>query len=182
MDYGMVDECKRTLWANFGGAIDMLKNAIAACPDELWDKDTKFYYIACHTTIFLDYYLSSPVADFQPALPYTITDATPLPAGAVDDVIPNKHYSKQEVLASLSSIREKCRKTITLATEAALTNRWIKDHEINLHGLCPTTVIRYTVLDILFYNLRHVQHHVGQLHIILRQESNAAPGWVSQAD
>lgn len=35
----MVDNFKQCLWANFGAAIDMLKNAIALCPDKLWEKE-----------------------------------------------------------------------------------------------------------------------------------------------
>lgn len=178
----MVDTFKQCLWTNFGAAIDMLKNAITLCPDELWDKEKKFFYITYHTTIFLDYYLSNPVTSFQPTLPYTITDASKLPAEAIDDVIPNKCYNKQEILTYLSSIREKCKKSITLATQDKLTERWIEDAEINMHGLCPSTVTNYTVLEILFYNFRHVQHHVAQLNLILRQKINMAPEWVSHID
>ena len=66
-------------------------------------------------------------------------------------------------------------------TADKLMERWIDQSEINLHGLCPPLVINYTMLDILFYNLRHVQHHVGQLNYILRQKINRAPEWISHA-
>jgi hypothetical protein len=33
----------------------------------------------------------------------------------------------------------------------------------------------------LLYNMRHVQHHVEQLNLILRQETDSAPEWVSRA-
>ena len=58
----------------------------------------------------------------------------------------------------------------------------IKDEEINLHGLCPTLVSNYTLMEILFYNLRHLQHHAGQLNLLLRQQANIAADWISQAD
>jgi len=35
-------------------------------------------------------------------------------------------------------------------------------------------------LELLLYNLRHVQHHAAQLNLILRQETDSAPGWVGQ--
>ena len=28
--------CKETIWRQFGAAIDMLENAITACPDKVW--------------------------------------------------------------------------------------------------------------------------------------------------
>ncbi len=94
------------MWKNFGAAIDMLKDSITLCPDELWQSERKFFYLTYHTAIFLDYYLTIPVKNFQPALPYTLMDANKLPEEAIDDVIPNQFYSRQEMLAWLSAIRE----------------------------------------------------------------------------
>jgi hypothetical protein len=125
------DLLKQSLWANFGAAIDMLKNAIALCPDELWEKEKKFFYTTYHTTLFLDYYLSIPVTDFRPMLPYTIADSSKLPAEAIDDVIPDRWYSKEEMITYLSGIRDKCKKLITGATKDKLAERWIHDDEIN---------------------------------------------------
>lgn len=176
----MTDIFKKCLWANFGGVIDMLMNVIALCPDELWNKDRKFFFMAYHTTIFLDYYLSYPVAGFKPCLPFTISDETAIPGDAIDDVIPDRFYSKEEMLAYLVSIREKCKNLITLATENSLNARWINDHEISMHGLCPPIVKDYTVLQILFYNFRHVQHHVAQLNFMLRQKANMAADWIAE--
>lgn len=170
------------LWKNFGAAIDMLTEAVALCPDELWYREKRFFYLTYHTVIFLDYYLTIPVTGFQPTLPYTIVDSDKLPPEAVDDVMPNELYSRQDVLGYLSSIREKCKRLITHATEEKLMERWVGAEEINLHGLCPPIVENYTVLDILFYNFRHVQHHVAQMNTILRQKINAVPDWVSHAD
>ncbi|MFM9947747.1 MAG: DinB family protein [Saprospiraceae bacterium] len=178
----MEDVFKQCLWKNFGATIDMLSSAIALCPDELWETDRKFFYLTYHTTIFLDYYLAHPVKDFHPALPYSLVNPDNLPPEAVDDVIPDRFYSRQEMLVWLTSIREKCKLLITLSTTDQLSERWINDEEIDMHGLCPSIVENYTVLEILFYNFRHVQHHVAQLNFILRQKINNAPDWVSQVD
>jgi uncharacterized damage-inducible protein DinB len=37
-----------------------------------------------------------------------------------------------------------------------------------------------TELELLLYNLRHVQHHAAQLNLILRQVTDSAPGWVGK--
>jgi len=39
----------------------------------------------------------------------------------------------------------------------------------------------YSLFEILLYNLRHVQHHVGQLNLLLRQHINHAPDWIEKA-
>jgi hypothetical protein len=178
----MDDIFKDCLWKNFGAEIDMLKDVITICPDRLWQEEKKFFYLAYHTVIFLDYYLTIPVKDFQPGLPYTIIQEDKLPFDAVDDVIPNMFYSKNEFIIYLSSIREKCKNLVTLSSEQKLKERWISDDEINMHGLCPGIAENYSLLEILFYNFRHVQHHVAQLNFILRQKANMATGWVSHAD
>ncbi len=177
----MEDIFKECLWKNFAAAIDMLGNVIVLCPDELWQKEKKFFYMTYHTVIFLDYYLTNPVKNFQPALPYTITEESKLPQESIDDVIPNRFYTRQELMLYLSSIREKCKNLITFSSEQKMRERWIKDSEIDLHGLCPNIVINYSVLEILFYNFRHVQHHVAQLNLLLRQEIDDAPDWVSHS-
>jgi uncharacterized damage-inducible protein DinB len=39
----------------------------------------------------------------------------------------------------------------------------------------------YNAIEILLYNMRHVQHHAAQLNLLLRQAINDAPVWVSKA-
>ncbi len=71
---------REVLWGQFGGAIDMLENAIRACPDALWgDRDCKpeFWYLAYHTLFFLDLYLHDAVDGFAPPAPFTLDELDP---------------------------------------------------------------------------------------------------------
>lgn len=172
---------KETLWKNFAAEIDMLKNVIEVCPDPLWLTDNKIFYMTYHTVIFLDYYLSVPAKDFSPQLPYDLVPYDQLPADAVDDVIPRERYSKLQLYTYLHTIRIKCSKLINDTTAEDFSKRWIKDEEVGLHGLCPSVVEQYNVLEIIFYNFRHVQHHIGQLNLLLRQRANTAADWVAEA-
>ena len=169
-------------WKNFAAAIDMLRNIIIICPDDIWQKEKKIFYMVYHTTIFLDYYLSKPVKDFHPRLPYTIADPERLPAEAIDDVIPNQFYTKEQLLDYIAGIRAKCKRLILETPAEKFSEHWIDDDEINLHNLCPQTVVNYNRWEIIFYNLRHVQHHVGQLNLLLRQKANVAAEWISEAE
>jgi hypothetical protein len=173
---------QEALWKNFAAVIDMLKNIVIICPDEIWRKERKIFYMTYHTVIFLDYYLANPVKDFHPDLDYTISDPGSLPPEAVDDVIPNLLYSKEQLSAYISSARERCKKIITQTSKEKFSERWIHDDEIDIHGLCPPFVVKYNLLEILLYNFRHVQHHVAQLNLLLRQNANVATEWISQSD
>ena len=45
----------------------------------------------------------------------------------------------------------------------------------------PTNVLyAITVLELFIYDMRHVQHHVGQLQLLLRQRTDSAPAYVGR--
>jgi hypothetical protein len=181
MDLGFSGTFQQTLWRNFGAVIDMLDDIVKICPEEVWQKENRIYYMTYHTVIFLDYYLTRPVAAFRPILPYHLADTEKLPAGAVDDVIPDKHYTREEVRACIASARAKCRK-LCLQDLSVMNVRWILPEEVDLHGLCPGLVVNYSIQEILFYNFRHVQHHVGQLNMLLREKAGVAADWVAMVE
>jgi hypothetical protein len=171
----MINILKESLWKQFGASMDMLKNAIMLWPEAYWHTEKKFFYTAYHSLIFLDYYLTHPPKNFSSPLPFTITEPGNIPAGAIDDIVPNEIYSKKELLDYLQSSREKCHKLITDLTEEKLNERWIEEED-NPEGR------NYALPEILLYNMRHVQHHAAQLNLLLRQRINNAPRWVSRAE
>jgi len=163
----MVQLIKESLWRQFGASIDMLHNAIAMWPDEQWETKKRFFYIAYHTLVFLEYYLTNPPPkDFIAELPFTESDA--MVEDAVDDVLPDRIYSKAELLNYLRSSREKCRKAIAGLTDKNINDQWIS----------PVGNRNYTIFELMLYNMRHVQHHAAQLNVMVRKEINEAPKWV----
>jgi hypothetical protein len=98
------------LWQQAGAAIDMLENAITACPDDLWNTDSQFWYIGYHTIFFFDYYLSdSPIEkDYVPPFPFTLSE--------FGEDMPERVYDKAELLAFLEVGRRKCRDLLKIAS------------------------------------------------------------------
>jgi len=168
----MIDLLKESLWQQFGASIDMLKNAITLWPEEYWDSEKKFFYMAYHTLVFLDYYLTIPTRPFTSPLPFTFTEPADIPADAIDDVIPDRTYSKRELLDYLWASREKCYSLIMGLNGEKLNERFKENWEDGMD---------YSTLEILLYNMRHVQHHAAQLNLLLRQRINSSPGWVARA-
>ncbi|MEI9946331.1 MAG: DinB family protein [Chitinophagaceae bacterium] len=140
----------------------MLENAISFCPGELWNDDKKFWYNAYHCLFYLDYYLSPDPKQFSPPSPFTLSEFDP--SGAM----PGRVYSKEELLSYLNQSRSKCHKLIAGLTDEIANTRWVNEYK------------NYSVLEILLYNMRHVQHHAAQLSLLLRQGMDNAPKWVSQ--
>jgi hypothetical protein len=159
---------KTIIWQQFGASIDMLENAIGACPDELWNdrsKQPEFWYIVFHTLFWLDMYLSNSVEEFALALPEPFTLSEMDPAG----LLPERIFTKAELQTYLRYGRKKCRAVVSELTDE------------NAFQMRKFGSIEGSVLELLLYNMRHVQHHAAQLNLILRQTIDSAPEWVAKA-
>lgn len=157
---------KTLLWQQFGAAIDMLENAIVACPDELWNDRSQrpeYWYVVFHALFWLDFYPSKSEVEFQPPAPFTLDELDP--AG----LIPERPYTKEELHRYLEYGRKKCRAAIEALTDAQTSEHCVFDRPDVTAG------------ELFLYNMRHVQHHAGQLNLILRQKTDSAPRWVSKA-
>lgn len=154
------------LWHQFGAAIEMLENAVRACPDALWDRpgqEPAFWHLAFHTLFFLDYYLAESPAGFEPPPPFGLTELDP--AGAM----PERAWTRAELLDYVDDARGRVR---------ALLVRW-NDELAAVPRRFPA--IASPLLEVMIYNLRHVQHHSAQLNLLLRQAGATVPGWVARA-
>jgi hypothetical protein len=155
----------KCIWQQFGASIDMLENALTACPDDLWSTESKFWYIGYHTLYWLDYYLSADTPmekDFVPPPPFTKSEFE-------YDAMPERVYNKTELLDYLRFGKKKLHELLTrLTSEELLTKRFVSEWK------------DYSIFEMLLYNMRHVQHHTAQLNLLLRQGANDAPDWVSR--
>jgi hypothetical protein len=76
-DLFVIDFWRAAIGQQFHAAIDMLANAIEACPDSVWigQRPGAFWYLAFHTLFFVDLYLSPVDEDqFRPPLPFGLTE------------------------------------------------------------------------------------------------------------
>ena len=172
------------LWRQIGAAIDMLDNALVACPAALWtgriwdappspdfpSQFAEFWYVAFHTLKWLDLYLAGvPEEEFVPSAPF--------PRGEIDsgETLPAQPCTKEELRAYLASTRRKCRTSLVeLKDEQArrpVEYSWSAGQPISY-------------LELQIYNLRHVQEHAAQLSLFLGQ--HAIPhedlDWVARAN
>lgn len=159
-----MDFWRLALRRQFHAAMDMLGNAMDACPDTLWfdPRQHAFWYLAFHTLFFADLYLSEEnECRFHPPPPFGLTELD-------DGILPERAYSKDELHAYLGH----CRKKLDIVI-AAMTEIW-------LASPCPFAFRDMSNGELLLYNMRHVQHHAAQLNMLLRQKIDSAPAWVSK--
>jgi hypothetical protein len=163
----MIDRTwKEILWQQLGAAIKMLENAVIACPDDVWSDRSRrpeYWYVVYHTLFFLDLYLSGTLEGFAPPAPFNMDEIDP--AG----VLPERPYTKEELLAYLRHGYRKANETIAALTDETAARRCVFDW------------LEMSAAELLFVTLRHVQHHTAQLNLILRQTTDSAPRWVARA-
>ena len=171
---------KTALWQQFGAAIDMLDNAIRACPERLWhgrlwstasepallEDIAAFWYLSYHALFWLDFHLTASEESFAPPPPFTLSELDP--AG----VIPERAYTREELRSYLLHLRERCQTTIAGLTDDEAS----RPQPAGTSGKRPETY-----LELLLYSMRHVQEHAAQLNLFLGQNlTEEVPDWVGR--
>jgi len=169
---------RTALLQQFGATIDMLENALLACPSVHWNgllwsdprapEYPSFWSITHHTLFWLDLHLTGSLEGFAPPAPFTLDELDP--AG----VLPEQPYTKEELHAYLVHLRKKCQTTIAeLSDEKAhqqVAFPWARGKQVSY-------------LELLLYSMRHVQEHAAQLSFFLGQHGipDEALDWVARA-
>jgi hypothetical protein len=164
---------KQIIWHQFGATIDTLDEVVRACPDDLWHarlwdnlserpEYSQIWYRVYHTLFWLDLYLFGAEEGFQPPAPFALIEME-------EDDLPDRAYTKDELLAYLQHGRRRCKATIDALTDE--TARRI--HRFPWGEL--------TFVELLLYNMRHVQDHASQLSLLLGQKGVPVRDWVITA-
>lgn len=159
------ESLQQVLWNQFGGTLQMLENAIVACPAEVWGGEKHpqaFWYLTYHTLFWTDYYFSETTeAAFQPPAPFT--------KGEFDSegILPEQVYTKEELLEYLELVWTRSRTFIKSLSPEKVQGRFAGEYR------------DFSLLELTIYNTRHVQHHAAQLNLLLRQRTDSAPAWAS---
>ena len=171
----MDSNLKTSIWQQFGASIDFLAETVNACPDELWRASlwkplnkapefSQFWYVVYHTLFWLDLYFTGTEDGFVPPAPFTLIEQDD------DGPLPERVYTKAELLAYLDECRERCRETIAALTDETAARR------------CSFGWGELSFLELLLYNMRHVHGHASQLNMLLGQHTTSRlRDWVAQA-
>jgi hypothetical protein len=152
-------------------ALEMLNQAILQCPGELWDDarfPNQFWQIAYHVLFYTHLYLQPREADFVPWEKHrkdyhsfeALAEATPDPVQATA-------YTKDEVLEYL----EFCRHEVNLQVDS-----------LDLEAESGFYWLPFNKLELQFYNIRHLQHHTGDLSERLGTNADIHIRWVGMVE
>jgi len=164
----MIDYVKQILAGQFEASLCMLNECVRRCPREHWDGKIAYYpfwQVAYHTLTFADYYLSPGEAAFRPRdfhppqVPGELFNDEPARAGG---------FTSKE----LSDYAAVCHRKMVEAFAAESSQ--------SLQGPCGFRGRPISRGELHIYNLRHIQHHTGQLSAYLRRvDPTIDPKWVT---
>ncbi|MHC4993983.1 MAG: DinB family protein [Planctomycetota bacterium] len=150
----------------FLASIDALIHGIESCPDCLWANESRhppYWRLAFHTLFWLDLYLYGAVEGFVPPEPYGLEELE-------WDDRPPRVYTREEMRTYALHGRDRC----VVALDGLTEKRANRECAFGW-GTVPYA-------ELLLYNMRHVQHGVGQMNLILRQMEGVGSRWVARAE
>jgi hypothetical protein len=166
----MIAVVQSVVAGQYGAALRMLCDCMRGADPAAWQATVgrfPFWHVAYHTLYFTDLYLSPDERGFQPPL-FHREDSNWL---AVNLAVPQKEvvaslpYDKETLAAYLDACRAKARRAMEGETEATLA------------GPSGFPWLGFTRLEAHLYNIRHIQHHTGQLSASLQRHLGAGAEW-----
>ena len=154
----MTEHLKAILTGQFQASLSMLNQCVRLCPPEHWEgmiANRTFRTIAYHTLFFVDFYLTPREGDF--ALRHLhhrggneLVDGAPLIGLPKDDTVGYVEICRAKLLETMAS-----ETAASLAGPSGFSS-WFRGLAIS-RG------------ELHLYNIRHVQHHTGQMSAYLRR-------------
>ena len=161
-------DVEAVLISQYRATLKMFSQAVAQCPESLWLSSAylnQYWHIAYHALFYTHLYLHPGEAEFRPWAEHRQDCRFLGPAPGLPENLPKPStpYSQAEILDYLAVCNgevEALVRAVDLASPSGFS--WLPFSRMELH----------------LYNLRHLQHHTGQLIERLRNAANIGIGWV----
>ena len=156
---------RQAVKSQYYAALEMLKQAIKACPEALWDApgyESPFWHVAYHVLFYTHLYLQPTEQDFVPWEKQQDGYRSLAPEGERK----GEPYSKEDLLAYL----ELCRKQVEEQVAA-----------VDLEAGSGFHWLPFDKLETQFYNIRHIQQHTGELYERLGAAGGPELRWIGMA-
>jgi hypothetical protein len=162
---------KKVILSQYESSLLMLINAVAKCDNDLWlnkEYTTQYWHVCYHTLFYTDLYLSTDEYSFTPWIKHKkeYQFLGNVPYQPYHKPVIEEAYSQSEIHEYLESIFEKLGERLA---------------NMNLGDTSGFFWLPFSKLELQLYNIRHIQHHTGQLIERLREQKDIAVEWISYA-
>ena len=156
-------DTRKAIRSQYLAALAMLKQAVERCPEATWnaaEDKNKFWQVAYHALFYTHLYLQETAQDFK-AWPKH-REGYERPGSPAEKI--GSPYTRQEILDYLAVCQEQvAEKTASLDFETPSGFEWLP----------------FSKLELQFYNIRHLQQHIGELFERLGARAAIELDWVT---
>ncbi len=154
----------QNILSQYRASLAMLRRAIELCPEDIWfaaQYCNRSWHVAYHTLFYAHLYVNASEAEFTPWHKHGV--ACRLLGKSPEELAAVEPYTKSDLLEyhgiCCAVIEDKVPK---LPLNGPSGYDWMPFNRFELH----------------FYNIRHIQHHTGQLAERLRTVRDIGLSWV----
>lgn len=157
---------KPVIRSQYQASLEMLKQTILRCPESLWDDKgytNRFWQISYHALFFTHLYLQPSLEAFTPWAKHREQAEQMGSPPRSQETETGAPYTKEQIL----EYHELCQKQVeervaSLNVDAASGFHWLP----------------FGKMELQFYNIRHMQQHIGELCERLGTSANVEVDWV----
>lgn len=166
----MIATIRQSIAGQYGAGLTMLRGCIEQADGACWlglVGQFPFWHVAYHVVYYVDLYLSPDERSFRPPGFHRegYNYLGPQPWAPDMRIVVDHPFDKSAVLDYLASVRRQVSISVAAETDATLAGQsgfpWLPFNRLELH----------------LYNIRHLQHHCGQLAAAVRQELASGVPW-----
>jgi hypothetical protein len=162
---------KEAFVSQYAASLAMMEHTVIACNKDLWNDErdkNRLWQVAYHALFFTDLYLSEDEKHFVPWAKHqddhqVLGDKVPWPPHHAPKI--GEPYTKDEILEYCTSLQT------TLAERV---------EPLDFEGPSGFFWLPFSKLEVQMYNIRHLQHHTGQLIDRVRERQGVAIQWVAK--
>jgi hypothetical protein len=161
-------EIQEVLRSQYLASLEMIEDAVRNCPDAQWDDPeagNPFWHVAYHALFYAHLYLANGESDFR-GRPYHRMNSQflgTLPWPPHEKVEVGEPYGKDVVL-----------------DYAAFCEGYVAERLPVMDLAAPSRYswVPFSTGELMIYNIRHIQHHAGQLADRLRRSADLGVAWI----
>ena len=158
---------KPAITSQYQASLEMLKLAIQKCPEACWDDpvfENRFWQVSYHALFFTHLYLQPSLEDFTPWVKHSAQAEQMGSAAKSQETGTGRPYTRAEVLEYLELCQDQVvQRVASLNPDAASGFHWLP----------------FSKLELQFYNIRHLQQHIGELCERLGTGGHGDVAWVA---
>ncbi|MYH61935.1 MAG: DinB family protein [Caldilineaceae bacterium SB0675_bin_29] len=162
-------DVSRSVTSQFHAVLSMMEQTVRLCPAEMWDAPglaNPFWRVAYHALYVAIQYLQptehEPVRWQRAREGYQFLAPSPAPPYTPQPQA-DRPYSRNDMLDLIDFSRAEVDRTVpTIDFSASSGFHWLP----------------FDKLELQLYNIRHLQHHVGDLSTLLQTQAGLETDWV----